>query len=211
MSRKLLVSLPFIGPVISIANGYACYGEVFHFIRLAETSQWRKRFWKGLVSSLALTTLVFCVVDGQHIADEAFNPEGLILTVFPTLLGFGIGVFALIFTMQGDFIDALITASEKSGTKTIAPEMFPPDMAYPLSIYSLSILVAAVLTAIPDSTGTKFLAFFLAVYCIYLTLVLLSAIFATTTFVVKVRRDNYKKEQAALKAKSDEQKRSSES
>jgi hypothetical protein len=81
------------------------------------------------VSKCAILTAIIWVdllyLEALHRIDAA----GLVNSVFPSLLGFGIGVFALIFVLPGELMSSLDKRRAKSG---IGSSMMISDMAYPL-------------------------------------------------------------------------------
>lgn len=56
-----------------------------------------------------------------------------ILSVFPSVLGFGIGAFALLFIMPSNFMIFLTQKRERLG---FGPEIVPVDMGYPLIVFT---------------------------------------------------------------------------
>jgi len=74
------------------------------------------------------------------------SPGGLIISIFPNLLGFGIGVYALIFSLSAVFIKQLqqhLETTKDNGTRPIGSAlMLNADMAYPLLVMALSLGIA---------------------------------------------------------------------
>lgn len=61
-----------------------------------------------------------------------------ILSVFPSVLGFGIGAFALLFIMPSNFMLFLTQKRERLG---FGPEIVPVDMGYPLILLLFLLLL----------------------------------------------------------------------
>ena len=150
---KKLSRVPFLGPIFLIANAYVSFGKAKHFSCIAPSNKWIERLGKGLISSFLISLTIMTIVLLSDIEISKFKPEEIVLSLFPNLLGFGIGVFALLFALPNDFLNNLIEANERLKDDAIGPEMLPADMAYPLAIYCLSILITVVCIISPIVSG----------------------------------------------------------
>lgn len=92
------------------------------------------------------------------------NPGELVLDVFPDLLGFGIGVYALIFSLSAPMLQLLQThiEAEISAAKRIAGSalLLNASMGYPLLIITLALLVAVFQKLFPENKVLLVLAWF---------------------------------------------------
>lgn len=180
--------LPFIGPLFVITNAFVFNGKIEHFGEIAPPKRWKARLGAGLFSSALMSLVMLAVVHFAGIDIAKFTPESILLSLFPNLLGFGIGVFALIFALPNDFLLTLIQASEESGDEELAPEMLPVDMAYPLVVYCISIIVTIICSAFPDSWVSTGVILAMLFYGLYVTLGLLLTIFSTASYMLTIRR-----------------------
>ncbi|MCG9559270.1 hypothetical protein [Vibrio kanaloae] len=119
-----------------------------------------------------------------------FNPEDAILGIFPDILGFGIGVFALLFALPTEFLDKLRQSVKNSNgdNKITGPEMLPADMAYPLLVYSVIMLFSVFFRAFPDEPVTTTISTIMLIYGFVVTLELLNSIFMTASYMLFTRR-----------------------
>jgi len=117
--------IPFIGSFLRLANAYACKGDPSYTTKFAPIKMWRERilpsfFWSAIIG-LVISYYVKCY--GHH----DFDAGQYMLAAIPSLLGFGIGVFALIFVLPATFLNLL----EVSDTQTTVREL-PANIGYPL-------------------------------------------------------------------------------
>ena len=162
--------IPFIGPFFIIANAYASYGKPAHFSETVPLVQWRERLGVGLLSSAALAIVLLMIVAAADIEIGDFKPEDIVLSLYPNLLGFGIGVFALLFALPNEFLTKLIQTSDEKKKEALSPEMLPVDLAYPLAVYCLSIIITVVCNVFPDSWLSTGIVLTILFYGLFVTL-----------------------------------------
>lgn len=143
-----LLRIPLIGTAVYIANCYVFGGDREAVSRFAPLSLWLKALFVPVGLSVVLTGIVLWPLveklASTHkltiagLSKFAQAPGDLVVSVVPNLLGFGIGVYALIFALAGpivrdleDSIDELKRAKLKKQGSVLA---INSDLAYPLMV-----------------------------------------------------------------------------
>ncbi|WP_062389431.1 hypothetical protein [Pseudomonas abietaniphila] len=152
MIYKLLIKLPIIGVVIKVMNAYAYDGDFEAGNRFAGFLAWLKAYFSAIVMSLALAILLtpkilnlllpYCMRAEYVIAA---TPGELSISILPNLLGFGIGVYALVFALDRSLVmDLQATFSQSDKTSTPGSALLlNAEMAL-----SLIMLIAAIVTGV---------------------------------------------------------------
>lgn len=186
ITYQSLKGLPFLGAVVKIANAYAFRGDARYVVQLASRTAWWERILKK-ASYVAVFTLVLTLVGTagekplitqQLIADQ-------LLGVFPSLLGFGIGVFALVFVLPSEFVRELQGRREKIGFDA---SILAPDMAYPLLVMAVILFIGSCLLYLPPSFLGSYIGGFALFYGIAMALELVSMIFTTGYRIIHSKR-----------------------
>jgi hypothetical protein len=182
--------LPILGVIILIANGYAASGEISHFQKLTSWNNWYQRIVKNLVLFFIFGAVFSYTYYNEITSVGGFKPEEAILDIFPDILGFGIGVFALLFTLPSAFLARLRRTNSKSkeSNSKFGAHMLPVDMAYPLMVYCFIMFIAAIFRMVPDSPITIWISCSFLLYGFYMCFELLSSIFNTASLMVMVRK-----------------------
>lgn len=111
------------------------------------------------------------------------NIGGEIISIFPNLLGFGIGVYALVFGLSTDFIKDIqeeICKNKldgRSSTKTIL--VLNAEMAYPLLVIALTIVAGVISKSLHGNEIVEFCTFILFWYALIMIFELLITLFNT--------------------------------
>lgn len=162
--RAIINNIPIISVIFRVANAYAYKGEAKHLFTTATREMWIERIWKGMVFSILIgATMSYSVI---HYKVDNFDPEDAILSIFPDILGFGIGVFALLFALPTEFLSKLKESVNNSNgsNKIPGPEMLPADMAYPLLVYAVIMLLSVFFRALPDNDTTTTISCIMLMY-----------------------------------------------
>lgn len=152
---KKIVSIPIIGTIVYIANCYAFGGDPNATRKFASPWAWVKVLFAPLLisSALSLATVWPLAVDFYFhrefdlctLSPFAKAPGDLIASVIPSLLGFGIGVYALIFALAAPIVaelNAQIETLKKAKLKKHGSALvINSDLAYPLMVLVLSLVV----------------------------------------------------------------------
>lgn len=155
-----LRGIPVIGVFLRYLNLYVGRGETKYLVKVAPGYLWLDRFVVPVAACAGLTLvcgLLLLVTEQLHRIDVS----GLVSGVFPSLLGFGIGVFALIFVLPDDLMGALDKRKLKSG---LGSSMMISDMAYPLVYLALGIVASAVVGLLVSSPTSDFIQLFIFLY-----------------------------------------------
>jgi hypothetical protein len=182
--------VPILGDIILIVNGYAYEGEHTALIRLAPPMYWLRR----IIPKLALSGLFAAWITYKltchfnQIPDPATKFTDMLVSIFPNLLGFGIGVYALIFALPESFFKSLRgeqgtakqAAEQQNLERTLdtPPNMINADMAYPLVVIAISIAYGAFVQFFM-TIWSFYVSVLLLVYCFVLMLELISLIYVS--------------------------------
>lgn len=196
---KRLKSITVIGAIVRVANAYAFSGDPEYVDRFAP---WEK--WKSRVINKAFKVFVFsaALVFVGYLTDQ--NPsdldiDNLILGIFPDLLGFGIGVFALVFVLPSDFVREINGLGKRRNFAAI----MAPDFAYPLMVMATILALSGVLSFVEDTWETTTVSTFLLFYGLAVSIELVSSIFSIAIYIISKRskREDYKCFKTKLKNK----------
>lgn len=152
--------LPVLGRLLRVANGYVFSGDHRSGDKLAPLWLWVRAFAGNISIALGLTYLAQRPsVLSAALAAPAEHPATLILNVFPGLVGFGIGAYALVFMIPKELIQKINAAALRRGKGSGL--IVNSELGFPLIVLVLCIGVAALCqlydTAI--SKGTSWFCF----------------------------------------------------
>lgn len=188
---KLLRLIPIFGTILFIANSYAYQGDVRAEHEFATPSLWLRAIMLPLVLALGLaavtlwplterllTSRQLCIAG---LSDFLSKPGALIIATIPNLLGFGIGVYALIFALAAPFVRQVHEAIERKKTsgskKNGSVLMINADLAYPLVILLISVVVGVLQQAFVSSPALLIGAWLAMWYSLMVTLEVISVLF----------------------------------
>ncbi|WP_158615647.1 hypothetical protein [Comamonas sp. BIGb0124] len=150
---KILIKTPILGTIIYIINNYVYSGDSRASNNFAPLNLWIKTLFLPFTIAIGLTAtslypLIQDAINGNdlnfsRLSNIQKNPSEIIISIFPSLLGFGIGVYALIFALQASVINGMQQEIEKrsaSGSRKYGSVlMINADMAYPLVVLTISL------------------------------------------------------------------------
>lgn len=168
--------IPIIRVIYRISNAYCYKGDTLFVKGPASRQAWLSRIGKGIVFSLIFSCLVGFL--NLFFGSGEYDPREMVIGSFPSILGFGIGVFALLFTLPKEFSENL-----KGYGLTNQEKMLPADMAYPLVVYATAILFCAVLTVFENIFWVYLFSGLFLYYGMLVTFDLLSSIFSTAMVI----------------------------
>ncbi|EPF1751732.1 hypothetical protein ACSQUR_003217 [Vibrio alginolyticus] len=177
--------LPFAGEIFSIANAYAYRGSYKSHSQFAPLELWWRRVFKNIVYVVFFAWFLVAISD-KPINEWGWEPSDTILGSFPSILGFGIGIYALMFIMPTDFLLFLKNA-KKRGTKNLGPEIVPVDMGYPLMVFIFVIIIAAVNKVFPSNETLKFVSLWALFYGLAMCIELMTFLFVSSRMIQKLR------------------------
>ncbi|MEX0447818.1 hypothetical protein [Xenorhabdus sp. SGI246] len=184
---KIIRGLPVIGVVFRIANAYVYEGSDEGNESLAPMRMWWNKILKKMIY-LFFFVLFLCFINYKYTPAFTWEPSDAILSVFPSILGFGIGVFALMFVMPNSFLKFLVE-SKKSKQISFGPEIVPVDMGYPLVVF-ISVIAWAGINKVFPFQSLKYLSVWAFFYGIAMTLELISFLFNSSYIIQKISLKN---------------------
>jgi hypothetical protein len=187
--------IPVIGNIVWIANAYAFRGDARSRNELAPIYLWVKAFfWNFLVSfsAAALTVYDFTVSVIKHFScgssvlaalpNTTANPGGTIVSVFPNLLGLGIGIYALLYALDTSVVNLMhqrLEAARRNGQRRHGSVlMINSDMAFPLCALLLIIAFGLIAQIFPGLIWLQVFTWIALWYGILLILELIVLLFA---------------------------------
>lgn len=184
-----LRQVPIVGAIFRIVNAYAYQGDSQCNKKIAPFFRWWERVFKKAVYIIFLIELIVLYYGGD-VSAIPWKPDDSILSVFPSVLGFGIGVFALLFVMPESF---LVFMSANKKRLTFGPEIVPVDIAYPLVIFTIA-LCWSVLNKVFTNDFFSFISMFLFFYGMAMAFELISFLFNSSLLIQKISLGEYKKQ-----------------
>ncbi|WP_158534197.1 hypothetical protein [Paracidovorax avenae] len=185
MKISKIISLPIIGTIFAIVNSYVSGGRIDSDRELAPLNSWLKVIGLPFVASvlLALWVLkdaVFALFDGSGakaaLSGFVSDPGSLMIGVLPNILGFGIGVYALVFSISVGLVRDLNSAIKKSDSQKTAL-VLNADMAFPLVVLLITICLGFFQKASPDLFSLILMGWIFLWYSLILTLSLIGTLF----------------------------------
>ncbi|REL27352.1 hypothetical protein DXX93_12775 [Thalassotalea euphylliae] len=156
---KVLLKLPILGKYLKVTNAYAFKGDPRYSKQFAPYQLWSKRVFPAWRNSFILSFVILYIVELTN--NKNYDPGEYIVGAVPDLLGFAIGVFALIFVLPSGLKDFI----KKRGGKKFPIEEIPADVAYPLMGLVLALAGSFFLELVNDEN--KVALFFETVLVIY--------------------------------------------
>lgn len=192
-----LVGIPVLGDSLRIANAYTYDGDRASDFGFAPWHCWVKKHWSSLLIVVFLTTissLPICLNDFLSTYFPAIlksyavlpkqtppSPSGLILAIFPNLLGFGIGVYALIFSLSASFVKRLqkhLQPNFDTDSPAVGSALLlNADMAFPLVVMAISLGIAVIQQIFPNARSLELLAWAALWYSLLMSFEILGALF----------------------------------
>ncbi len=180
-ARPLLLKLPGLGSFIEISSDYASEGSEYFFEKIAPAKYWLSTLgWPIFVSILLAAIPIPCGCMPYSFEIEA-NPHDIALSLIPSLLGFGIGAYALVFGLSGDLLKKIQEGHQRKELATKAPAgsvlSINSAFAFPLVTMAITTIVASVQKILPDVLILSIFTWFLTFLCLTLTYQLIVALY----------------------------------
>lgn len=172
-----LRKIPVLGGIFLIANAYAFEGNIKHNQEIAPLKQWGVRIIIKVLTHaiIALSIFILSSYFSKPISCWDWNPAETVMSSFPSILGFGIGVYALLFIMPNKFIQYLNEMKNKGSA--ITPELIQADMGYPLVVFVGVMFLAILGLAFPNSDTLKIVSLWALLYGLAMALELVTFLF----------------------------------
>lgn len=183
MLYKATQKIPILKTIAKIVNSYVFEGDISAMNRFAPPRLWLKH----IIWPMSIAAIITFLLVGHYISFPSFylqiganfeningmfqaitpsiseiekpldTPGSLITTIFPNLLGFGIGVYALIFALapkslqflQTHIAEKITRRERKQGSALILNS----SMAYPLIVITVIISIGTIQQLLPTSRG----------------------------------------------------------
>lgn len=170
MIFRFLSSIPLFGDVLRILNSYAYRGDARADERFASVWLWFTAFW--LQSGLSIIATLLCMphLTNTHLPSEyqlnycvEVTPGTLSTGILPNILGFGIGVYALIFGLNKMLLRDLQNSYKPVHGVKVSPGsalILNADMAVPLLVLALTIVIGLVQQIAPKVVSLQAASWF---------------------------------------------------
>ncbi|RZI80857.1 MAG: hypothetical protein EOP38_21135 [Rubrivivax sp.] len=179
--KAFWMKIPGLATLLEIGSDYVSEGSADYFGKIAPLRCWIAALWKALTGSAMAT--IAAVYIPKFFCTTAVAPGELALTIVPSLLGFGIGVYALIFGLSANIIRGLqeghlkAAAADTSGKTNTSVLSLNSAFAFPLSMMAVTIFLSVLHQALPMVSTLANLTWFLVFFCIILTFQLVRTLF----------------------------------
>ena len=140
---KCILEIPILGPSLLLLNAWLFDGDA-KFSR-SLPGPWRvfKHLAPGLsFASVFTLTVAWFALAYQKSATVFAQIADLNLQIFPNLLGVGLAIFLVLFSINKDSLSSLAKALADQG---IPPAIVAAQLAYPIVVFSLNIMVSALI------------------------------------------------------------------
>lgn len=186
--------IPVVGAIFRIVNAYAYQGDSNCNKKIAPFRSWWERIIRKAIYVFFLIEIVVLYY-GSDVSKIPWRADDSILSVFPSVLGFGIGVFALLFVMPESF---LVFMSTNRKRLTFGPEIVPVDIAYPLVVFTIALCWSA-LNKIFINDFFSFISMFFFFYGMAMAFELISFLFNSSLLIQKISIGEYVKQKNLAK------------
>lgn len=188
MIFRMLVRIPLFGDLLRILNAYAYLGDARADEQFASIPLWISAFWLQITLSLVGTLLCMPELTSDYLPLEyrltyrvQLAPGSMATSVLPNLLGFGIGIYALIFGLHKMLLLDL-QASYKRATTRDKPQpgsalILNAEMAVPLVVLTLAIAIGLAQQVAPSQISLQFASWFSLWLSLIFTLELIVTLF----------------------------------
>lgn len=167
-NRTLLYSfcrnIPLLGTAIGILNAYAYRGDHRAGREFAGVMAYVAALWRPLSAALVLTVItlypwVHAFISGAEPSAAKLSiflssPGVITVSIFPSVLGFGIGVYALVFAIPErlvrDLDKAMTEAIDNGLRKRGSVLVLNADLGYPLMVLIIALAMGVLQQARPD-------------------------------------------------------------
>jgi hypothetical protein len=178
--------VPLLKPVLLILNSYVWLGNPNALLQFAPFAMYLRRFILRFAVTLVIawTALRFGPRSGW-IRSDPLNFLDLAISVFPNVLGFGIGAYALLFTFPERFFPHLEERRESKKLR-VGAHGLNAITAFPLLAIALIILCCAVAKAINLCTRVAdTIGLFGILYGMTMTMEVIAVLFVSARKVIR--------------------------
>lgn len=184
---RLMTKIPILGVILKIFNSYAYDGDLTADERFAGVWNWLKAYFFSFSFSVS-AALMLMPEKINLILSECFQltykvsllPGDLSTSILPNLLGFGIGVYALVFALDKGLVRDLQQTFKKDNEISKTPGsalLLNTEMALPLIVLTLTVAIGVLQKIFSECSYLTFAAWFSFWLSIYFTLELINTLF----------------------------------
>lgn len=180
-SRSFLLKFPGLGSFIEISSDYASEGSPEFFEKIAPVKYWLRTLGWPIFVSILLAAIPYPCGCMPHAVKITVAASDIALSLIPSLLGFGIGAYALVFGLNGDLLKKIqeghnikeITSKAPAGSVLSINSAF----AFPLAMMAITTVVASIQKMLLDIQLLSTITWFLTFLCLSLTYQLIVALY----------------------------------
>jgi hypothetical protein len=186
--------IPVFGTLVWLANCYAYGGDGRAGTELAPFKLWLKAYFWNLVASALLVAFtlpdfsmsvwkhfVSCKPVLEKLTGIGASPGTMIVSVFPNLLGLGIGIYALLFALDTSFVRQMhrkLEEARRDGRRKHGSVLIlNSDIAFPLSVMVVVVAIGVISQAYPDVLWVQIASWLAFWYGLVLVLEIISLLF----------------------------------
>ncbi len=188
---KFILHVPIIKTLVYITNSYVYQGDENATRRFAGPWLWLKVFFVPMFLSCILTSITVLPMTVNFyktreliifgLSEFSSKPGALIVSVVPNLLGFGIGIYALLFSLNATFIKQFenqIKDKKAQDKKAYGSAlMLNSDMAFPITILIFCISVAVFQQVFPTVASLLVATWVIFWYSIFMLVEIVGVLF----------------------------------
>lgn len=183
---KFVLKFPFAKSFLLIVNSYVWMGDPRAFLQAAPIWFYIRRLWlkAGMIFSASFIFIVLGRTYG-YVKCEPLGTLDSALQIFPNILGFGIGAYALLFTFPERFLNNLEDGMRIKKLR-IGAQGLNAIMAFPLLVISTIILASIILKLLVlEQWIADVLGLFFLLYGMILTVELIAALFVSARKAIR--------------------------
>lgn len=185
MKFEKVVSLPIIGTLFGIANSYVSGGNFESDTEIAPIKDWGRVI--GIPFLLAATISFWMVYPNiteifsekkslPPLGSLLSDPGSLLVGILPNVLGFGIGVYALVFSISNGIVKEFNSEIQNKNPKKSVLAL-NADMAFPLMALLLAISYGLIIRKAPENLLAIMIGWTALWYSLILTLGVIGTLF----------------------------------
>ena len=199
---RCLRRVPVVGTILSILNAYAFRGDFEATSQFASLRAYLKAFGVPLSVALGVSFLSARAVfthwwsgsepTSVEWATIQFRSGALLISVLPSLLGFGIGVYALTFALSRGIIrivDDAMTDAIRDGRRQFGSALvINADLACPLLVLVVAISIGVIQQNYPEMLWLCLLSWIAFWYAIIMVVEVIGVLFELGDHVMLEKR-----------------------
>lgn len=180
-ARSFFHKTPGLGSFIEISSDYACEGSADFFEKIAPAKYWIRSLGWPILVSIFLAAIPYPCDCTPYSVEIIAKPYDIALSLIPSLLGFGVGAYALVFGLSGNLLKKIQDGHNKIENSTNSPAgsvlSINSAFAFPLATMAITTVVASVQKILPDVLLLSTLTWFLTFLCLILTYQLIVSLY----------------------------------